>query len=97
MRFVIHALDHPDSLALRLETRPRHLEYLSAFDIVAAGPLLDDDGNPCGSCIVVELADRAAADDFVANDPYSEAGLFRSVEVHRFRTVTWPIDERQLR
>jgi uncharacterized protein len=90
MRFVIHAIDRPNSLALRLETRPRHLEYMAAFDTLVAGPLLDDDGNPCGSCIIVELADRAAAERFVADDPYRGADLFQSVSVHEFRTVKWP-------
>lgn len=90
MRFVIHAIDHPNSLALRMETRPRHLEYMAPFDTPVAGPLLDDDDNPCGTCIIVELADRAAADAFIAGDPYTQAGLFQSVRVHPFRTVTWP-------
>ena len=90
MRFVIHAIDHPDSLALRMATRPRHLDYMAAFDTPVAGPLLDGDGNPCGTCIVVELADRAAADAFVAGDPYQQADLFQSVSVHPFRTVAWP-------
>ncbi len=90
MRFVIHAIDHPGSLELRMATRPQHLDYMAPFDTPVAGPLLDDDGNPCGTCIVVELPDRAAADAFVAGDPYAKAGLFQSVSVHPFRTVAWP-------
>ncbi|MFM2070329.1 MAG: hypothetical protein RLZZ623_592 [Actinomycetota bacterium] len=91
MRFVLHALDRPDSLALRLETRPRHLEYMAGFDTLVAGPMLDPDGKPCGSCIIVEVADQAAAEAFAAGDPYQLAGLFESVSLHPFHTVTWPV------
>ena len=90
MRFVIHAVDRPDSLALRLQTRASHLDYIATFDLLVAGPLLDREGQPCGSCLVVELPDIAAAEAFAAGDPYKMAGLFQTVEVHEFRTVTWP-------
>jgi hypothetical protein len=49
--------------------------------------MLGADGNPCGSMIVYEAADRAAAEALVANDPYSKAGLFGAVEIQGFRTV----------
>ena len=90
MRFVIFAEDRPDGLELRLATRPTHLEYMSGFNTVVAGPILDDEGNPCGSMIVVELDSLAAARAFAENDPYNEAGLFERVSVREFKTVVWP-------
>ena len=90
MLFVIHAIDRPNSLDLRMATRPAHLEFLSDFDTPVGGPLLDDDGQMCGSCIVLDVPDRAAAEAFVENDPYARAGLFESVQVHEFKKVSWP-------
>jgi uncharacterized protein YciI len=49
--------------------------------------VLDPAGNPCGSLLVVEAADRAEAEAFAAADPYAKAGLFESVAIRPFRTV----------
>ena len=59
MHFVIHALDRPDAGDLRASTRERHLDYLAGFDVVFGGPLLDDEGEMCGSLIVVDVDVRA--------------------------------------
>ncbi len=89
MQFLLIAHDRKDGLALRKQVRPDHLAYLDSIksSILFGGPMLDDDGNPCGSMIVYEAADRAAAEALVANDPYSKAGLFGAVEIKGFRTV----------
>jgi len=39
----------------------------------------------CGSLLVIEVADLAAAQAFSAADPYAKAGLFERVEVRPFR------------
>lgn len=90
MLFVIHAKDKPDSLELRQATRPAHLEFLAPFDVQVGGPLLDADGQMCGSCVLLEVPDRAAAKAFIEGDPYGKAGLFESVELHEFMKVAWP-------
>lgn len=89
MLFAIICTDKPASLDLRMATRPAHLEYLKGFEksTVLVGPLLDPEGKPAGSLLVVEAADRAAAEAFAAGDPYAKAGLFESVVVRPFRTV----------
>jgi hypothetical protein len=51
--------------------------------------VLDADGNPNGSLLVVDVADRAAAEALAAGDPYAEAGLFDSVTIRAFRQVFW--------
>ena len=87
MLFAITSLDKPDSLALRMATRPVHVEYLAASAIAYGGPLLDDAGQPCGSLVVVEAADSDAAALFAANDPYAKAGLFARSTIRGFRAV----------
>lgn len=89
MLFVIICTDKPASLDLRLATRERHLAYLETYAerIVQAGPMLDPDGRPCGSLLLVEVADRAAADGFAEADPYARVGLFESTMIRPYREV----------
>ncbi len=87
MLFAITCLDKPDSLALRMTTRPDHLAYLAGKGVAYGGPMLDDAGQPCGSILVVEAADHTAAAMFASNDPYAQAGLFASTTIHGFRAV----------
>jgi uncharacterized protein len=89
MLFAITCTDKPGALPLRTATRPAHLAYLQAnlAALVLVGPLLDAEGGPCGSLLVVEAADRAAADAFAAADPYAQAGLFETVVIRPYRAV----------
>ncbi|MGB3388058.1 MAG: YciI-like protein [Pseudaminobacter sp.] len=91
MLFAFICKDKPDHLQLRLDVRPDHLAFLETLNaegaLKFAGPFLDDAGKPCGSLVVVEAADRAAADAIAASDPYAKAGLFQSVEVQAWNWV----------
>lgn len=88
-QFILLCRDKPDSLDLRMGTRPAHLEYFHGFGnkAVLGGPLLDADGKPMGSMLLIEADNEGEARDIAANDPYAKAGLFASVEVLPFRTV----------
>ena len=81
--FVLFCLDKADSLDLRMATRERHLAYVQsrAPDIKIAGPMFDDAGQMAGSMFVLDVADKAAAEAFSAADPYTQAGLWRQVEL----------------
>jgi uncharacterized protein YciI len=89
--FVITAVDKPSALALRLEHRPAHLAYLAdhAGTVKIAGPFLTaaEGGDPCGSLLIVEAADLAAAEAFAAGDPFAVAGLFESSNVQPWRVT----------
>lgn len=90
MQFMILCLDKAGSEAVRAANRAAHLDYLKGFaeQVVVAGPLLSDDGaSPRGSLLLMELADRAAAESFAAADPYRKAGLFESVTITAWRKV----------
>jgi uncharacterized protein YciI len=86
--YAIVCKDKPGLLETRLATRPVHLDYLkSAANLKLAGPLLDDDGNPNGSILIVEAEDKATVQTWADNDPYTLAGVFESVEIHPWRVV----------
>jgi uncharacterized protein YciI len=88
MRYALMTTDKPGALQTRMDNREAHLAYIAETGVVEmAGPVLDDDGNMCGSLIVLEVADMAAAQDWSANDPYAKAGLFSDVRIQAWKKV----------
>ena len=89
MLFAIVCTDRPGALETRMSNRPAHLSWLeaNAAGLVSAGALLDPEGKPCGSLLVIEAADRAGAEAFAAADPYAHAGLFESTVIRPHRLV----------
>ena len=89
MLFAVVCTDKPASLPIRLATREKHISYLlgHAAGLVHAGPLLDPEGRPCGSLLLVEAEGSDAVHALAAGDPYALAGLFESVVVRPFRSV----------
>ena len=87
--FVLFCVDKPNSLELRMATRQAHLAYAGQFGdaMKLGGPLLNDAGEMAGSMIVLDVADKAAAQAFTDNDPYAQAGLFERVDVMAFRAT----------
>ena len=87
MLFAVMARDRPGALQVRLATRAAHLAYIEVTGIVAmAGPLIED-GQMCGSLIVLETGSLEDAKDWVAGDPYGKAGLFESVTMTEWKKV----------
>jgi len=90
MNFVLYCVDKAGHGHVRTENRPAHVDYLkSNLDrLMLAGPMTSDDGTTMlGSVLIIEAADRAAAEDFAAGDPYAKAGLFESVTIKAFKKV----------
>ncbi|MDX8353005.1 YciI family protein [Cognatiyoonia sp. IB215182] len=88
MRFALMTKDKPGALQTRMDNRAAHLDYVAETGVVdLAGPFLDDDGQMCGSLIVLEVPDMAAAEDWAANDPYAKAGLFEEVTLRAWKKV----------
>ena len=88
MPYMIRTKDKPGHAALRAETRGQHLKYLEAHKdkLLAAGALLSDDGKEAtGGLLIVDVEDRKAAEEFIANDPFTTAGLFAKITVKRWR------------
>lgn len=94
MLYMILGHDVPNSLALRKQARPAHVERLLQLKqqgrLVIAGPrpAIDaaDPGEAgfTGSLIVAEFADLAAARAWADADPYVLAGVYSHVDVQPF-------------
>ncbi|WP_372840788.1 YciI family protein [Phaeovulum sp.] len=87
MYFALICRDKPGALDTRLATRPEHLAYIEATDIVRQAGALVEGGQVVGSLIVLEAASLAEAEAWAAGDPYSAAGLFESVSISEWRKV----------
>jgi uncharacterized protein YciI len=90
MLFVIHALDKPGALDVRLARYDAHKAFLAdpspyGIRIVMSGPLTADDGTTMiGSLFLVEAADRAAVERFNRADPFHESGIWERVTITGF-------------
>ncbi len=88
MPFILIAHDKPGALDIRKANRDAHLAYLTETNVgTFGGPMLDDAGNMCGSMLILDVADMAAAEAWAAGDPYAKAGLFDTVEIKGFKQV----------
>ena len=88
MKIVITARDKPGALQTRLDNREAHLAYVrDTGGVEQAGPLLDGEGQMCGSLLVLEVPDMAAAEAWAAGDPYAKAGLFDTVTLDAWKRV----------
>jgi len=88
MPYVIQTIDKPNSGDLRAKVRDVHLKYLDAnmHRLLAAGAVISDDGTGGhGSILIVDTDLRKEAEEFIAGDPFTKAGLFEKVTVTRWR------------
>jgi uncharacterized protein len=84
MLWAIWSRDVEGSAEIRSRMRNEHQAYMKSppVKVVVAGPLQNDARTePAGSLFVVEAADRATVEAFVANDPLNAAGVWRSTEI----------------
>ena len=92
MIFVFHLLDKPGSADLRHRVRPEHKAYLArvADRLAFAGPLLHDDGTTMlGSLLAIDFDSRAAAEAWLADEPFTRAGLYGETRIHALQNL-WP-------
>jgi uncharacterized protein len=90
--YIFRLLDKPGAAELRQRVRPEHKAYLGAVaeHIAFAGPLTHDDGVAMiGSLLAIDFASREAAMAWLADEPFTRAGLYAGVEVHAFVNL-WP-------
>ena len=92
MIFSFILIDKPDAGDLRQRIRPEHKAYLAgvAERMAFAGPLEADDGQAMlGSLLAIDFPSRDAAHAWLADEPFTRAGLYASVTIHAFVNL-WP-------
>lgn len=89
--FVALCIDYAEKSALRAETRPSHLAWVSAVDspIFFGGPLKHAEASgPHGSFLLLKSTSVQDATDFLAEDPYAKVELFQEVKVCEFEITS---------
>lgn len=92
MLYMIHGVDGPDADRIRAETKPDHFAYLDAHEhilVLGGATLADESDARTGSLLVINVPNRAAADEFANNEPFFKAGLFKQRTVSRMRRGQW--------
>lgn len=87
MIYTFTLIDKPNAAELRQRVRPEHKAYLAtvADRMAFAGPLTSDDGvTMFGSLLAIDFETREAANAWLANEPFTKAGLYASISVHAF-------------
>jgi len=95
MLYVIYSEDVANSLPMRKQARPAHIERLKALldqgRLVIAGPCpaidSEDPGEAgfTGSLIIAEFTDLSAAQVWADDDPYVAAGVYSNVTIKPYK------------
>ncbi len=97
MLYVIFSHDVENSLPLRMEARPAHIERLQQLDkqgrlfVAGPNPAIDSE-DPAeagftGSTVIAEFDSLADAQAWADADPYVAAGVYAKVIVKPFKKV----------
>lgn len=88
--FIFRGTDGPNRASIRTASREAHRAYIRVptadCRVIAGGPLVNDSGDDMfGTMLVLEAADRYAAQRFLQDDPYAKAKLFTRTELDRWQ------------
>jgi len=87
--YIVTCLDKKNSLKKRLKNRELHLEYLKSLKnkLILAGPILNKTNKPKGSVLILQFKNKVELNNFLKNDPYSKVGLFKTINIEKFKKV----------
>jgi uncharacterized protein YciI len=87
MQFLIIGFDGVDAEALerRLKARDAHVKKLGAMkkkkQALFAAALLSNEGQMSGSAIIVDFDDKDALEEWLRNEPYITADVWKNIKV----------------
>lgn len=92
MLYIINAFDKPGMAETVAATLDAHRHYLHESEkaLILAGGMLDESGKQRrGSVYLINVPNRAAAEAWLAAEPFHKAGIFASVSLERMRKGHW--------
>jgi len=92
MLWVVSCVDKPNTAAIRESVLQPHRDYLKSQKhiLVLAGATQNDAGTEAiGSLFVVNVNSRAEAKAFSDGDPFTQKGVFASINIVRMRKGQW--------
>jgi uncharacterized protein len=88
MLWAVICEDNPNTAEKRAELLPAHREHLNKWDpvIFFSGPQQTDDASEnVGSLFILNVPDRARAQEFIETETFYRAGIFAKVTIRRVR------------
>lgn len=85
--WAIYCWDKPGTVEARGTYLQDQRLYLGEFgeQVIGYGHLVSDDGtDTLGTTFFIQLDDRAAVDQFLADDPVNKAGVYERIDIHRW-------------
>ena len=92
MLYLIHATDAPnmaDKVAATLESHQHSLHDAGKALVLAGGMRTEEGKGRLGSVYLLNGPNRAAAEAWLANEPFNKAGVFSSVIITKMRRGHW--------
>lgn len=91
MQFVVTAHDGQGMLEKRMSVRPWHLDNIAKVkekgSVVCAGGILDNEGRPIGSVLVMDFENEDLLNEYLASEPYIIEKVWEDVKVERMNVV----------
>lgn len=87
MLFCLHIKDKPGRIQTRMKFVDAHRAYQKncGVEIALSGPLMAEDGETMiGSMFLIEAADRASVEKFIAGDPFTKNDVWGEATLTRF-------------
>lgn len=87
MQYIITAYDAktPEAPMHRKEVRPRHLENIAKVQqygrFVCAGGIMNEQGTPAGSFLILDFSSREDLETYLATEPYIVEKVWETVRV----------------
>jgi len=87
MNFIVNGYDFTDEKALerRMQARDAHMANIQIMRekgrILFAVAKLNENGDMCGSTMILEMASREEVDSYLSMEPYIEKKVWDKVEV----------------
>ncbi len=88
MRFIVIGKDGSDNGALerRIAAREEHLKQVEIYsekgNFLMATAILDEQGNMCGSIMLVDFPSRAELNSWLEIEPYVKGGVWKNIEIY---------------
>jgi uncharacterized protein YciI len=86
-QWAIYCWDKTGALEARGTFLQDQKDYVRSFgdDVIGFGHFVSDDGlDTLGTSFFVQLTDRSAVEEFIANEPLNKAGVYQHVYIHRW-------------
>lgn len=90
-QFLVIARDYTDEKALerRMAAREEHLAKAKIMkqegSIINGGAILNENGQMCGSAVIMEFENRAALDQWLSQEPYMVQKVWEHVSIEDYR------------